>query len=105
MTLVTSQVLETLKALSNETRYDIVRFLGGGERCVCDLETLTGLPQPKVSYHLSILRDAGLVSSEQRGKNMYYSLCEEKLFQLGGRLLMEIFKDPVHLAHEDGSIC
>lgn len=105
MTLVASQALEQLKALSNDIRYDIVRYLGGGERCVCDLEELTGLPQPKVSYHLGILRDAGLVKGEQRGKNMYYTLREEKLFQLGGMLLMEIFKDPVHLSHEDGSLC
>lgn len=105
MTLVASQVLEQLRALSHEIRYDLVRLLGGGERCVCDLEALTGLPQPKVSYHLGILRDAGLVSSEQRGKNMYYRLHEEVLFQLGGLMLTEIFRDPVHRVHQDGSLC
>ncbi|GHF60159.1 ArsR family transcriptional regulator [Deinococcus metalli] len=105
MTLVASDVLEQLKALSNEIRYDLVRFLGAGERCVCDLEGLTGLPQSKVSYHLGVLRDAGLVTAEQRGKNIYYALCEARLFQLGGQMLTEVFHDPVRHAHEDASLC
>jgi ArsR family transcriptional regulator, arsenate/arsenite/antimonite-responsive transcriptional repressor len=105
MTLVASDVLEQLKALSNEIRYDLVRFLGAGERCVCDLEGLTGLPQSKVSYHLGVLRDAGLVVSEQRGKNVYYALREARLFQLGGQMLTEVFHDPVHLARQDAPLC
>ncbi|GGO33785.1 hypothetical protein [Deinococcus humi] len=49
--------------------------------------------------------DAGLVTAEQRGKNIYYSLCEARLFQLGGRMLTEVFHDPVRYAHEDASLC
>lgn len=105
MTLASSQLLDQLKALSHEIRYDLVRYLGGGERCVCDLEVITGLPQPKVSYHLSVLKEAGLVISEQRGKNMYYRLQQPALFKMGGSLLTEIFDDPVHLAREKNSLC
>ncbi|UQN05640.1 helix-turn-helix transcriptional regulator [Deinococcus sp. QL22] len=95
-------VLDQLKALSHEIRFDLVRYLAGGERCVCDLEAL---PQSKVSYHLGILRDADLVWAEQRGKNMYYALRPEPLFILGGSLLTEIFAQPVHLTHQNNSIC
>lgn len=98
-------VLDQLKALSHEIRFDLVRYLAGGERCVCDLEALLRLPQSKVSYHLGILRDADLVRAEQRGKNMYYILRQEPLFGLGGALLTELFVQPAHLTHQNNSIC
>lgn len=98
-------VLDQLKALSHEIRFDLVRHLALGERCVCDLEALLELPQSKVSYHLGILRDADLVQAEQRGKNMYYTLRQASLFSLGGTLLTEIFTHPVHLTHQNHSIC
>jgi len=98
-------VLDQLKALSHEIRFDLVRYLASGERCVCDLEALLGLPQSKVSYHLGILRDADLVRAEQRGKNMYYILRQGSLFHLGGALLTEVFTQPAHLTHQDNSIC
>ncbi len=106
MTVQTApSVLDQLKALSHEIRYDLVRHLAQGERCVCDLEALLELPQSKVSYHLSILRETGLVRSEQRGKNVYYTLQCAPLFTLGGALLSEIFPDGPNLTHQNNSIC
>ncbi|WP_425145032.1 ArsR/SmtB family transcription factor [Deinococcus sp.] len=104
-TLATSTVLDQLKALSHEIRFELARYLAGGERCVCDLEALLGLPQSKVSYHLGILRDAGLIVSDQRGKNIYYALQQDTLFRLGGELLSELFRRPVALTHQNKSIC
>ncbi|WP_425557437.1 ArsR/SmtB family transcription factor [Deinococcus aluminii] len=98
-------VLDQLKALSHEIRFELVRHLAGGERCVCDLEALLALPQSKVSYHLGILREAELVSSKQRGKNTYYRLRQDQFFQLGGNLLTELFTSPVALTHQTKSIC
>lgn len=104
-TLAVPSVLDQLKALSHEIRYDLIRHLALGERCVCDLEALLDLPQSKVSYHLGILRAADLVRSEQRGKNMYYALRQEQLFRLGGELLTEIFTATPLLTHQKSSIC
>lgn len=84
-------VLEQLKALSHETRFDLVRHLAQNEHCVCELGELLDLSQPAVSYHLGILRDAGLVTTEQRGKNVYYIFQQQPFFGLGGALLGEIF--------------
>ncbi|BDP41028.1 hypothetical protein DAETH_09970 [Deinococcus aetherius] len=103
--LAIPSVLDQLKALSHEIRYALVQHLAQGERCVCDLEALLELPQSKVSYHLGILRDAELVTSEQRGKNTYYTLRQDQLFQLGGALLTEIFAGGAHLTHQTKSIC
>ncbi|WP_216329558.1 ArsR/SmtB family transcription factor [Deinococcus aestuarii] len=104
-TVAVPSVLDQLKALSHEIRFELVRHLAGGERCVCDLEALLDLPQSKVSYHLGILREAELVSSEQRGKNTYYTLRQDQFFQLGGNLLVEIFTVPLALTHQTKSIC
>ncbi|WP_216328567.1 ArsR/SmtB family transcription factor [Deinococcus aestuarii] len=104
-TLAVPSVLDQLKALSHEIRYDLIRHLAGGERCVCDLEALLGLPQSRVSYHLGILREANLVAAEQRGKNTYYLLCQDQLFRLGGALLTDIFPVSPHSMHQTKSIC
>lgn len=98
-------MLDQLKALAQDTRYDLVRHLAQGEHCVCDLEALLGLPQSKVSYHLGILKEAGLVTAEQRGKNTYYTLRREPLFRIGGHLLVDLFPDHVGLTHQPKSVC
>lgn len=104
-TPATPTVLDQLKALAQNTRYELVRHLAQGERCVCDLEELLALPQSKVSYHLGILREAGLITSEQRGKNMYYALRRAPLFELGGQLLGELFADHPGLTYQTKSVC
>lgn len=82
--------LNRLKAMANDIRYQILCLLARGEHCVCDLEAALDLPQSKVSYHLGVLKDAGLVSGEQRGKNTYYRLHHEVLYALGGEVLTEV---------------
>nr|WP_183984693.1 metalloregulator ArsR/SmtB family transcription factor [Deinobacterium chartae] len=82
--------LRIIKALAHETRYAIVSLLAQKELCVCDLEALLSLGQSKISYHLALLREVGLVSSEQRGKNAYYRLEREVLYRLGGELLADV---------------
>ncbi|WP_221090750.1 ArsR/SmtB family transcription factor [Deinococcus aquaedulcis] len=104
-TLTAPTVLDQLKALAQDTRYELVRHLAQGEHCVCDLETLLGLPQSKVSYHLNVLKEAGLVSAQQRGKNMYYRLNTAPLFLLGGQLLTDLFPDHPGLIHQTKSVC
>ncbi|WP_082506002.1 helix-turn-helix transcriptional regulator [Deinococcus sp. Leaf326] len=98
-------VLDQLKVLAQDTRYALIRHMAEGERCVCDLEDLLGLPQSKVSYHLGILKEAGLVISEQRGKNTYYTLQTTPLFLLGGQLLTDLFPEHPTLIHQPKSVC
>ncbi|NTY02393.1 metalloregulator ArsR/SmtB family transcription factor [Deinococcus sp. JMULE3] len=105
MTLTSPSVLDQLRALAQDTRYDLVRHLAAGERCVCDLEVLLSLPQSKVSYHLGVLRDAGLVTAEQRGKNTYYALRREVLYRLGGALLTDLLPDGMPMTHQVKSVC
>lgn len=52
----------------------IIDELSRGERCVCDLQELIGHDMSTVSKHLNVLKKAGLVEDERRGKNIYYRL-------------------------------
>lgn len=63
-----------LKALAHPTRLFLVDELAAGERCVCELTEGIGDDMSTVSKHLSLLRDAGVVSSERRGQQIYYRL-------------------------------
>ncbi|MEC9254367.1 MAG: metalloregulator ArsR/SmtB family transcription factor [Pseudomonadota bacterium] len=66
--------VELMKLLADETRLTSVIAMKSGPRCVCDLMEILQLSQPKVSRHLAILREAGLVETERRGQWVYYSL-------------------------------
>ncbi|MDO6441510.1 metalloregulator ArsR/SmtB family transcription factor [Marinobacter sp. 2_MG-2023] len=63
------------KALGDELRLAALLLIRDQTRlCVCELTEAFGLSQPKVSRHLAILRDAGLVETERRGQWVYYYL-------------------------------
>ncbi len=53
-----------------------------GEACVCHLVAQSGLADSTVSHHLSVLRDAGLVSSRRDGRWIHYTVCAETLDRL-----------------------
>jgi ArsR family transcriptional regulator, arsenate/arsenite/antimonite-responsive transcriptional repressor len=62
------------KALADPVRLTVIEALAGGERCVCDLTGELGLAQSKLSFHLRVLKDAGLLESRQEGRWIYYRL-------------------------------
>ncbi len=64
-------------ALSDETRLAIVERLRGGERCVCDLTDLLDAAQSRLSFHLKVLREAGLVTDRREGRWVHYALRPE----------------------------
>jgi ArsR family transcriptional regulator, arsenate/arsenite/antimonite-responsive transcriptional repressor len=61
-------------ALGDPIRWRITQLLARGERCVCDLGADLDVAQSRLSYHLSVLRDAGLISQRKDGRWMYYAL-------------------------------
>jgi ArsR family transcriptional regulator len=69
------------KALSDETRLRIIKLLEGGELCVCDITAALDMVQPKVSFHLGALKDAGFIKDRKHGKWIHYSLNEKDLFR------------------------
>lgn len=70
---------ELLRALAAPVRIAIVTELGAGPRCVHELVDATGAPQPLVSQHLRVLRGAGVVHGQRRGREITYSLTDEHI--------------------------
>lgn len=76
------QARQLLKALADPIRLQVIEALGGGERCVCELTEQLGLAQSKLSFHLKVLKDAGLLADRQSGRWVYYTLRAEAIEQL-----------------------
>jgi ArsR family transcriptional regulator len=73
-------------ALSDETRVSIIERLRFGERCVCELTDALDAAQSRLSFHLKVLKDAGLVTDRKEGRWMYYTLNAETLNELAERV-------------------
>jgi ArsR family transcriptional regulator, arsenate/arsenite/antimonite-responsive transcriptional repressor len=72
------ELVQCLRALSEEVRLRIIMLLTQGELCVCDIMEILDEPQSKVSRHLSYLKNSGLINSQRVGVWMHYSLAELK---------------------------
>jgi ArsR family transcriptional regulator len=76
-------------ALADPVRLRLVSLLAtadGGAVCACDLVEPVGKSQPTVSHHLKVLADAGLVTSQKRGRNVWYGVVPAALASLRSAL-------------------
>lgn len=71
---------ETMKALADPTRREILRALRGGDLTAGEIGGRFPITGASVSHHLAVLREAGLVRVERQGRNQVYSL-ETTVFQ------------------------
>lgn len=69
-----SKKADIIKALAHPTRLFIVDKLSRGETCVCELTGLIGSDMSTVSKHLLVLKNAGIVSTDKRGLQVFYKL-------------------------------
>jgi ArsR family transcriptional regulator len=84
------QLASWLKVLADPARLRLVSLLAAlpdREACVCNLTGPLRLSQPTVSHHLKVLRDAGILEREQRGRWAFYRLRHEPLSTLGEALM------------------
>jgi ArsR family transcriptional regulator, arsenate/arsenite/antimonite-responsive transcriptional repressor len=79
----TDRATRLFHALSDRTRLSILRRLRLGERCVCDLTDALDAAQSRLSFHLRVLKDAGLVTDRKDGRWMYYTLNVDTLAEVG----------------------
>lgn len=77
-----TRAAQLFHALSDDTRLGIVEMLRTGERCVCDLQADLDAAQSRLSFHLKVLREAGLVTDRKEGRWSYYSIVPEALTEL-----------------------
>ena len=69
-------------ALSDATRLSILEMLRDGEQCVCDLQDGLDAAQSRLSFHLRVLKEAGLVTDRREGRWSYYSIVPEALAEV-----------------------
>ncbi len=77
------------KAAADPVRLRLLSLIAchpGGESCVCDLTPEFDMTAPSVSYHLKILREAGLITSERRGTWVYYRVRPEVMARMSAVL-------------------
>jgi len=74
-------LLNIFKALSEETRLRILKLLEKGELCVCDIVAAMKMSQPKVSFHLNVLKEAGFLKDRKQGRWIHYRLDESDIFR------------------------
>lgn len=99
---ITAQA-KIFKALGHPSRLLMVDALRQGEKCVCELQELVGDDMSTVSRHLTVLREAGVVSAEKRGVNIYCTLslccldtflsCAEQLIESRAKAQLDMLPD------------
>ena len=80
--LSTKKAVALFHALSDETRLALLDRLKEGEQCVCELTDAMKTGQSRLSFHLKVLKDAGLVEDRREGRWMYYSLSSRAMEEL-----------------------
>ncbi len=81
-----NQLINIFKILADETRLRMIMLLYQGELCVCQLNGILEISQPRISQNLARLRDLNLVNDERQDKFVYYSLRRDN------RLLMDLLE-------------
>ena len=111
---VMTNVVTFCRALSDDTRWRIVRLVMDRALCVCELADILGMPQSSVSSHVQVIRKAGLLESETCGKWTYFRIVRGHVAVV--RSLMRHFSDSgghagdleraeLRLARRDSSCC
>ena len=70
---------ELCQTLADPTRLEILYLLGDGPMAVKDLVEATGQRQAKISQHLALMRQRGIVRAERSGAEMHYSLTDHRI--------------------------
>lgn len=83
---ITPDIMEAVahrfRALGEPSRLQLLQTLQGGELTVSDIVDSTGLSQPNVSRHLSILVTAGLVGRRKDGLHAYYRIIDKSISEI-----------------------
>jgi ArsR family transcriptional regulator, arsenate/arsenite/antimonite-responsive transcriptional repressor len=77
------------KAVADPVRLRLLSLIAchpGGESCVCDLTPEFDMTAPSVSYHLKVLREAGLITSDRRGTWVYYRVVPQAMARMSAVL-------------------
>lgn len=77
-----AELASAFKALGDPTRLRILAVLADATRCVCEIQEAVDVPGNLLSHHLKVLREAGLIEGERRGRWIDYHLIASALDRL-----------------------
>ncbi|OMH40017.1 ArsR/SmtB family transcription factor [Desulfurobacterium indicum] len=77
---------EVIKVLGHPERLAILMLLSDGEKCVKDLKEALGISQPKVSQHVGIMKELGILNFRKEGTKVLYSIGDDRI-----RKFLDIF--------------
>lgn len=95
---------EFCKVLANPKRLEIMFLLGKKELCVEEIAEKMNIRVANVSQHLSIMRRKGIVNSRREGKNIYYSIVNEKIIEactIMREVMVENMRENLKLLEEE----
>ena len=95
--------LKILSALSDPIRLELLEFLSGGERCVCEILPAFSRSQSTISKHLNILFEADILDRRIDGKKTLYSIKDPQVFDLV-RLVDQMALEQISQLAEAGRI-
>jgi ArsR family transcriptional regulator len=75
-----SDIVTIFKALADDTRLRVLKLLSRGELCVCEIAAALDMEQPRLSFHLRILKETGIVIDRRQERWILYRLNEEDMF-------------------------
>jgi len=88
-TAVSQELMDFVKSIASESRMKILLlFLDGQERTVSQITEEVGLGQPTTSEHLAVMKRAGVLVSEKRGKEVHYRPDRSRIAQYLEKLTM-----------------
>jgi len=79
-------MIDMLKAMAEENRFQIIKLLSEKSLCVCEIEAKLKIPQNLVSHHLSVLKKVGLIDNCRCGKKNFYTLNKKLINRLNNTL-------------------
>ena len=87
---------ELCQILADPTRLELLSLLGEGPRAVKDLIEQTGQRQAKISQHLAVLRQRGMVRTQRIGTEVHYSLANPRILEACLNTLEELLQQLTH---------
>lgn len=94
------KIATVFKALCDEKRVTIIQFLQSGEKCACHISEELDIAQSKLSYHMKILCESGLVEAWYVGKWTHY-----KISDTGSQNAIDILKEVTASEKSDKDAC
>ena len=79
---ITEKISQVFKLLSDTNRVKILFSLESGSRTVSQIIETTNMSQPLVSFHLRVLREAGLIKTSRKSTFVFNELCDDELINL-----------------------